>query len=378
MNQETPVRILVVSNCPVLEHLGSGYVIRNYVFGMRALNNEVDLLQPDNYEILKSIRPRANSYRQSVGMLLALKRALRLRTYDVVEFWGGEAWLASRWLAKHRRNGPMIVQHTNGPEPRYNRIAVDAGISKPSTLQKWHVETMMLNAFAHADGVVTVSEYDRLWLEENHLPQSGRRQAIEVALPDCFNARPVQERRSKLIGFCGTWLRKKGIDVIVSDLTRVLREFPDWRFRVLGSGSVSLVRSSFPEDLHARIDVLPMIKDKKALAQQYDQMEIFVLPSLIESFGIALAEAMACGCAVVATRIGFAASLNPEEALLLDQSRSPQLYEAVKRLILNPDLRSRLANAAWKRVQPLRWPDSIATLSTTYQSWLSEFRRPLA
>ena len=31
-------------------------------------------------------------------MLLAVKRILRMQSYDMVEFWGGEAWPATRWL----------------------------------------------------------------------------------------------------------------------------------------------------------------------------------------------------------------------------------------------------------------------------------------
>jgi glycosyltransferase involved in cell wall biosynthesis len=105
-------------------------------------------------------------------------------------------------------------------------------------------------------------------------------------------------------------------------------------------------------------------------------MEIFVLPSLIESFGVALAEAMACGCAAVTTRVGLGASLvDGREAILLEKPESPRLYESVKRLILNPDLRRQVGIAARERVQSLRWDRAIPTLSDTYEGWLADYRR---
>jgi glycosyltransferase involved in cell wall biosynthesis len=178
-----------------------------------------------------------------------------------------------------------------------------------------------------------------------------------------------------VLGFCGTWLPKKGIDVLITDVTRILREFADWRFLVLGTNPNDRVQDAFPEDLRERIEVVQMIGDKEALARQYERVEIFVLPSVIESFGIALAEAMACGCAPVANRVGFAATLTAgREAILLDRLGSPALYDAVKHLIENPALRQRIAEGAWQRVQSLRWDRAIETLSDAYAQWVAEHR----
>jgi len=373
------MRILTVCNCPAFEHLGSGYVIANFVKGLRSLGHEVDLLEPDDYEVCRFMRPRANSYRQALGMLLAVKRAVKRKQYDLVELWGGEAWAATRWLVHHRTDRPLVVQHTNGPEPRYNRMLQELGALQLSRLQSWHAETLLPQAFSCADAIVTVSEYDRLWLTQNSLPRSGKRQAIENPLPDCFIARPIKPRATRVIGFCGTWLPKKGIHLIVSDMTDILRAFPGWRFLVLGTDSVDRVRSCFPFDIRSKVDVVPMIKDKEALARRYEQMEIFVLPSLTESFGVALVEAMACGCAAVTTPVGFGASLTDRKhALILDTTEPPSLYQSVKQLILDPDLRHQLGVAAWERVQSLGWEHAVLLLSQTYEHWLSEHRRAVA
>jgi glycosyltransferase involved in cell wall biosynthesis len=165
---------------------------------------------------------------------------------------------------------------------------------------------------------------------------------------------------------------------MVPDITRVLREFSQWRFLVLGTNPNDGVQLCFPSDIRQRVEVMPMITDKEALARQYERMEIFVLPSLIESFGVALAEAMACGCAPVTTPVGLGASLvNGRHALLLDKPESPHLYETVKKLILNPGLRKQLGDTGWERVQGLRWDSAARNLSETYESWLRDYRSAL-
>lgn len=370
---EPKIRVLTCSNCPAHEHLGSGYIISRFVNGLRGLGYEVDLLQPDDHEVFQCMRPRANGYRQAVGMLIALRKALNAKTYDIIEFWGGEAWLATMWLTRYVKSRPLIVQHTNGPEPRYARILESAGLLNYSALQRWHAYRLVPEAFRCADSVVAISKYDLQWLEEMKLPRGGNRIAIEVPLANEFLGRKLIHRDSRIFGYCGTWLAKKGLGVIIPDVTRLLREFLDWRFLVLGTNPSDQVQDSFPEDIRERIEVMPLIKDKESLARQYERMEIFLFPSVIESFGIALAEAMACGCAPAATRVGFAAALeNGQHAILMEKPESPQLYDTVKRLILNVDLRRRIAINAYELVQSLRWENAIETLSAAYEQWLVE------
>ena len=351
-------------------------MIAGCVNGLRSLGHEVDLLEPDDFEVLKWMRPRAMGYRHAAGMLLASRERLRERNYDVVEFWGGEAWLAMRRLMAQGRSRPLVVQHTNGPEPRYSAMLERSGVRTLSPVQRWHAYHLVPDAFRLPDGIVAVSGYDLEWLSENRLPRSGKRIAIEVPLTPPFLARAPGVRDSRVLGFCGSWIARKGVHVLVPDVTRLLREHPDWRFLVLGVDAPAEVLRAFDESVRSRVEVAPMIEDKAVLAQQYERMEIFLLPSVSESFGVALAEAMACGCVPVATRVGFAASLRDgHEAVLLDAAESPRLYQAVHGLILDVERRRRIAAAARERVQHLQWSSAVRQLADVYQRWLLEHRQ---
>ncbi len=72
--------------------------------------------------------------------------------------------------------------------------------------------------------------------------------------------------------------------------------------------------------------------------------DIFVLPSLSEAFSNALMEAMACRCAVVASRVGGNPELvSDDRGILFESGNSQDLEQALRRLIEQPDLRARLA-----------------------------------
>jgi glycosyltransferase involved in cell wall biosynthesis len=84
---------------------------------------------------------------------------------------------------------------------------------------------------------------------------------------------------------------------------------------------------------------------------------IFVVPSLLEGWGLPGAEAMACGAALVTTRNGgaeaYAAHL--ENALLCDPGDVEDLTAAIERLVEDRSLRERLGAAGHRSIQAFTW-----------------------
>jgi glycosyltransferase involved in cell wall biosynthesis len=80
----------------------------------------------------------------------------------------------------------------------------------------------------------------------------------------------------------------------------------------------------------------------------YLAADIFVLPSHAEGMSNALLEAMACGLAVVATRVGAAPKMISDgmDGLLVDPGDPLGLGVALSRLVRDPELRRRMGHAA--------------------------------
>jgi glycosyltransferase involved in cell wall biosynthesis len=85
--------------------------------------------------------------------------------------------------------------------------------------------------------------------------------------------------------------------------------------------------------------------------------DVFVLPSLGETFGVVLGEAMACGKPVIATRCGGPEFLvTPETGLLVEPGNAAALAEAMEKFISGEisfgsvDLRSEVVRRFGERV----------------------------
>ncbi len=103
----------------------------------------------------------------------------------------------------------------------------------------------------------------------------------------------------------GRLVREKGAHLLVDAAPRVLADFPDTKFVIAGTGSMS-------EFLRQRAQQLK-IADKVVLAgfisdddrnKLFKVADVAVFPSLYEPFGIVALEAMAAKCPVVVSEVG--------------------------------------------------------------------------
>lgn len=370
------MRLLTISNCPLLAHQGSGYVTLGYVEGLRARGWTVHAYGPEHFEPWKSLR-RAASWRITLGMLIqALSNVLRA-DYDIVEFYGGEAWLALSVLARWPGRRFLLISHSNGLETfSSEQLRRHLGSSALNARRRrWYqvdASALMASGFRNADALVMVSANELRYAREKKYQPDAKLLAIDNPLPDAFSGLPLNPDRKPIVVYCGSWIARKGIALIAADIPRVLREVPGATLRLIGVGEAFRVEEHFPADVLRQIEVVPFISDKDRLRAAYAECAVAIVPSAYESFGLTIAEAMACGCAVVASRTGFAAGLRDDvEICLLPEPASPHLFTMVKTLLDDPEKRKRVAAAGRSHVQRLRWTNAVDTLSTAYETWLA-------
>ena len=98
-------------------------------------------------------------------------------------------------------------------------------------------------------------------------------------------------------------------------------------------------------ELTGRVHFTGALPDE-ALPMLYSGAQAVVMPSLHEGFGLVAAEAMACGAALIAGRVGALPEVTAGAAMLVDEPNAIQITEALDELLDNPARLAALQQAA--------------------------------
>jgi glycosyltransferase involved in cell wall biosynthesis len=136
---------------------------------------------------------------------------------------------------------------------------------------------------------------------------------------------------------------------------------------------------SYQDDLNLsrRPDIAPWVRFVGPLGRQearalYRSADIFVFPSLTESFGHPLAEAMAHGLPIVASDNPVNRELCGEAAVYFNPLSPDDLAQAIRRLAEDETLRAGLAAAGrWRGTTRFRWSEHVRAFLTRVDSGLS-------
>jgi glycosyltransferase involved in cell wall biosynthesis len=226
-------------------------------------------------------------------------------------------------------------------------------------------------ALAHARAVIATSPSTRAALEREYgIPA----QRLFVAEPG--SARVARARGSDGVPnilAVGAVSPRKGYDVLVDALGAIADR--DWRATIAGSlvhepeTALALQGRIASAGLSERVAFPGAVPDN-ALAELYATADVFVLSSLYEGYGMALADAMSHGIAIVSTTGGAAAETVPDGAALkVPPGDASALADAIRILLEDRDLRRSLADASWIAGQRLpRWEETAGNVAAAIRS----------
>lgn len=157
---------------------------------------------------------------------------------------------------------------------------------------------------------------------------------------------------ARLVGTVGELTPLKGQLEFLKAAAELRKAFSDLYFIIAGidhsprQENLRRIQETIAElKLESRVRLKDWIDD---LPQLYCALDVFVSASHTESFGLAIAEAMASGTAVVATRTAGAQEIisEGETGVLVEIGHVEQLRDAIARLLRDAELRTRLGRAA--------------------------------
>jgi glycosyltransferase involved in cell wall biosynthesis len=181
-------------------------------------------------------------------------------------------------------------------------------------------------------------------------------QVLPYPLDESFLAQPPVARRTGEIVYVGRLEQRKGVDVLARALPEVLERHPEARVRMVGadhrSGPDGTMMSEHMCSLLLGAGVATSVLEltgpleRSQMPAVYGAADICVIPSRWENFPYACLEAMASGCAVVASRVGGLAEIIEDgvSGLLVEPGDCDGLGRAVTRLLDSPEEARRMGD----------------------------------
>ena len=163
--------------------------------------------------------------------------------------------------------------------------------------------------------------------------------------------------REKMILAVGHVAFRKGQHILVRAFGEIFRRHPDWNLVIVGPESMDgcgdWIRN-FCDRAGLRTQVV-LAGQRKDVMGWMRRCSIFVQPSLQEALGLALQEAMACGCACIGTKVGGIPELIQDQVsgLICKAGDTACLAQSMESLIRSPDRRTKYGEAAFGRIKEL-------------------------
>lgn len=176
-------------------------------------------------------------------------------------------------------------------------------------------------------------------------------------------------RQEKIVLFVGALEMRKGAEYLIKAVPKVIRTIKNVRFIIVGEGSQRSKLAMLAKQLGVSSYVIftGQIHDNEKHVL-YDVANVFVLPSLYETFGLVLLEAMNHHKPIVSTRIAGTSQLLRENhnCVLVEPRDSGQLAEAIVMLLTNHLFTIKLVENAKRIVSKYSWENTVSRLIEVY------------
>lgn len=178
--------------------------------------------------------------------------------------------------------------------------------------------------------------------------------------------------------FLGRIEHRKGADLLINVIPRIVARYPDVTFDLIGDDSQVFGKETLKDTFLRRHNGAKWLDrvtfhgfvDRSECDKAYGRCDIFVAPSRYESFGLIFLESMRAGKACIGTRVGGIQEVISHEqtGLLTQPGDENSLEEGIVRLIEDPELRVMLGAAGREAFESEFLQDRVCEQAEYYYS----------
>jgi UDP-glucose:(heptosyl)LPS alpha-1,3-glucosyltransferase len=164
----------------------------------------------------------------------------------------------------------------------------------------------------------------------------------------------------------GNGWRNKGLLCVLSALNRL----PDFTWKLLVVGEDDKAPYASVIERHGMQDRVIFLKPAADVLQFYAAADVYLGPSLYDSFAQPPVEAMACGLPVITSRTNGGSEIMADGVdglVMTDAESDEELARFIRRLYDEPNLRQRMSEMAAEKARHFSWEDNSAEMRELFE-----------
>jgi glycogen(starch) synthase len=267
-------------------------------------------------------------------------------------------------IAAKQVSGKPLVVHVHATEYDRSGDHIDS-----------RVHTIETIGMEEADCVVTVSEWTKNIAIKRYKINADKIKVVHNGV--ILKKRAKVEftsplKHSPIVTFLGRITHQKGPMYFVDAAKKVLKEIPDARFIVAGSGDLlpTMIQRVAKAGMSSRFHFTGFLKGQD-IEKIWSISNVYVMPSVSEPFGIAPLEAIQAGVPVIISKQSGVAEVMPH-AISVDFWNTTELAESICSVLKYKSLYRTLKKNSKAEIKSVTWDKAAKTLNHLYHELIEQ------
>ncbi len=332
---------------------------------MAKYGNRIDYITFDKYKL--NYETKINILQLEYNLFSSLANSLNksLDDYDIIHLHTANENFSScvgYSIKKYFNSSLNLIVQFHGPQAYFPPRSIE--------------EIAYICSLKAAKAILSVSNYSKNNISKSYLISQDKIKVAYAGVNDRLLEKSISKKDADLkllfVGRFGDRNEQKGLDILLKSMPFVLKE-NDVKLSIVGQGNDRKYRSLINKlNLKEKIKFYNFVSDDK-LVDLYSCSHLFVLPSRRESFGLVLAEAMACKLPVVSTKAGAIPEVVKDKhtGILVPTNDPYEFAKAINLLLGDPQLMHEMGSNGRERVKDhFTWDITAKRIINSYKDMM--------
>ena len=172
--------------------------------------------------------------------------------------------------------------------------------------------------------------------------------------------------KTPFVLWVGTIEPRKNIPTLV----QAMQQIPEIPLVLVGPKGWESDLQSVIDPIRERVKIIGEV-DEVTKHTWYKAASVFCFPSLLEGFGLPIAEAMSHGTPVVTSSTTATSEVAGDAALLIDPKSADAIAESIKKILSKSETAKELGEKGLERAKKMTWKDTALATADVYREVVS-------